>query len=124
MRKLLFVLFVLIGVLGLVNSLAAKEYVCYQYAVVDYNTRTFIPVNPYKINKLYISVENGKMQVTDGNNTVTMSKYKEEQNFYKVEFYSKITSGNSDVVYLWTPETRILAKAYIKTKKSEIYGCE
>jgi len=122
MKKLLFTLVV---VLGLVSSLAAKEYMCYQFAVVDYNnTRNIIPVNPDKAGKLNISVENGKMQVADGKKTVLVSKYKEEQNFYKVEFYSKTLSDNSDVVYLWSPESRVLAKVYTKAKKSEIYGCE
>ena len=122
MKKLLFTFLM---VFGLASSLVAKEYMCYQFAVVDYNnTRNIIPVNPDKAGKLNISVENGKMQVADGKKTVVVSKYKEEQKFYEVEFYSKTLSDNSDVVYLWSPESRVLAKVYTKIKKSEIYGCE
>ena len=38
--------------------------------------------------------------------------------FYKFEFY-KNSSGNPDVIYLWTPETRILIKVYTKIKKAK-----
>ena len=74
MIEILFVLFV---VLGLTSLLVARNYLYYQFVAVAYdNTEDFIPIGQYKAGNLIISVENGKIQVADGNNTVNVLEHK------------------------------------------------
>ena len=129
MKKLVLALVV---VLGLISSLAAKEYTCTQYAVFDKNGNV---VNKPVAN-IIVYKENGETKIAN----VTNKKFQVVLEHNKIHLvYDEITlSGNktekSDeyIAYKleigplirWFPDDKVLVKYSPKDKMGILYRCE